>query len=141
MALNNPRMPSIIISSSGMATGGRVLHHLEHMLPDDRNTVVLTGYQSVGTRGRALADGAQQLKLYGEYVPVRAEIVTDDEFSVHADASELLDWLRELRPAPRTCFVAHGEDHAAQALADAIHADLGWTAVVPAHGEVVRIPG
>lgn len=141
MALNNPRMPSVIISSSGMATGGRVLHHLEHMLPDDRNTVVLTGYQSVGTRGRALADGAQQLKLYGEYVPVRAEIVTDDEFSVHADASELLDWLRELRPAPRTCFVAHGEDHAAQALADAIHTDLGWTAVVPAHGEVVRIPG
>lgn len=140
MALNSPRMPSIIISSSGMATGGRVLHHLQHMLPDDRNTVVLTGYQSVGTRGRALADGARHVKLYGEYVPVRAEIVMDAEFSVHADASELLDWLRELRPAPRTCFVAHGEDHAAQALADAIEDQLGWTAVVPAYREVVRIP-
>ncbi len=140
MALNHPRMPSIIISSSGMASGGRVLHHLKHMLPDNRNTVVLTGYQAVGTRGRALGDGAHQIKFYGEYVPVRAEIVRDDEFSVHADARELLDWLRELRPAPRTCFVAHGENHAAQALADTIREQLGWTAVVPVHGEVVRIP-
>ena len=86
-ALNSPRQPSIIISASGMASGGRVVHHLRHLLPDQRNTVVLTGYQAVGTRGRALADGAHEVKIMGRYVPVRAEVVSDEEFSVHADAS------------------------------------------------------
>ena len=139
MALNDPRMPSIVISSSGMATGGRVLHHLERMLPDNRNTVVLTGYQSVGTRGRALADGAEQLKMHGGFVPVRAEIVRDDEFSVHADSSELVDWLRALRPAPRAVFVAHGEQHSADAFARRIRDELGLPASVPGHGESVAL--
>lgn len=139
MALNYPRMPSIVISSSGMATGGRVLHHLERMLPDDRNTVVLTGYQSVGTRGRALADGATQLKMHGGFVPVRAEIVRDDEFSVHADASELLDWLAALRPAPQSVVVAHGEYQAAHAFARRVQDELGLPASVPAHGAQVRL--
>src|SRR5665647_3851608 len=84
MLLNEPKTPSIIISASGMATGGRVVHHLQHLLPDRRNTVILTGYQAVGTRGRLLADGATELKMYGGYVPVRAEVVVDHGFSVHA---------------------------------------------------------
>ncbi len=138
-ALNHPGAPCIIISSSGMATGGRVVHHLRHLLPDRRNTVLLTGYQAVGTRGRALAEGARQVKMHGEYVPVRAEVLQIEEFSVHADASDLLAWLAALRPAPRTVFVNHGETHSARALADRIADELGLLAVVPRHGEVVDV--
>ena len=139
MKLNKPTMPCIIISSSGMATGGRVLHHLEHMLPDHRNTVVLTGYQAAGTRGRALIEGARQLKMHGNYVPVKAEIVQDDEFSVHADASELIDWVRELQPPPKIVFCVHGESRSAEGLAAMIRKQLGYEVVVPSHGETVRI--
>jgi metallo-beta-lactamase family protein len=131
--------PSIIVSSSGMATGGRVLHHLERMLPDRRNAIVLTGYQAAGTRGRALLEGAQRLKMHGRYVGVKAEVVEDEEFSVHADASELLDWLRDLDPAPRTVFCVHGETDAAAALAARVTAELGLDAIVPCQGEVVVV--
>ena len=128
---------SIIISSSGMATGGRVLHHLERMLPDPRNAVVLTGYQAAGTRGRALVEGATRLKMHGQYVGVKAEILQDSEFSVHADASDLIDWLRDLHPAPATVFCVHGEPDPAAALAARIERELGLAAVVPALDEVV----
>ncbi|GEN79113.1 MBL fold metallo-hydrolase RNA specificity domain-containing protein [Actinotalea fermentans] len=138
-ALNNPAMPCIIISASGMGTGGRVVHHLRHMLPDPRNTVVLTGYQAVGTRGRALADGAAEVKIHGRYVPVEAEIVRDEEFSVHADASEILDWLRALPERPEVVYVVHGEEAASRALAARIRAELGYTAVVPTLDERVRL--
>ena len=84
-----------------MASGGRVVHHLQYLLPDRRNTVVLTGYQAAGTRGRSLIDGAHEVKIMGRYVPVRAEIVNDEEFSVHADASELVDWVQRLPEPPR----------------------------------------
>lgn len=131
--------PSIIISSSGMATGGRVLHHLERMLPDPRNAVVLTGYQAVGTRGRALLEGAQRLKMHGRYVGVKAEIVRDEEFSVHADGSELVDWVRDLRPAPGIVYCAHGEAEPAATLAARITEQLGVDAVVPSIGEVVVV--
>lgn len=131
--------PSIIISSSGMATGGRVLHHLERMLPDRRNAVVLTGYQAVGTRGRDLAEGATQVKMHGRYLPVRAEIVRDEEFSVHADGSDLIDWLRGLQPPPDTVFCVHGEEQALAQLARRIRKELGLNAVVPGHGEVVSL--
>ena len=131
--------PSIIISSSGMATGGRVLHHLERLLPDPRHAVVLTGYQGAGTRGRQLADGATQLKLHGRYVPVRAEVFHDREFSVHGDASDLLDWLRALDPRPAQVYCIHGEPDAAAALAARIRGELGVDAIVPAHGEVVLL--
>ncbi|MDO5534621.1 MAG: MBL fold metallo-hydrolase RNA specificity domain-containing protein [Propionibacteriaceae bacterium] len=131
--------PAIIISSSGMATGGRVLHHLEAMLPDARNAVVLTGYQAVGTRGRQLSEGADQLKMYGRYIPVKAEVYHDHEFSVHADCSDLLDWLGALGPAPQQVFCVHGEADAAAAFAARIKADLGISAVVPTHGEVVLL--
>lgn len=93
--------PAIIIASSGMATGGRVLHHLEQMLPDPKNAVVLTGYQAVGTRGWKLIEGATQIKMRGRYVPVRAEIFQDREFSVHGDCSDLIDWVRCLDPGLR----------------------------------------
>ncbi|GGK68398.1 MBL fold metallo-hydrolase RNA specificity domain-containing protein [Ornithinimicrobium pekingense] len=138
-ALNRPRMPCVIISSSGMTTGGRVVHHLRHLLPDRRNTVVLTGYQAVGTRGRALAEGAHQVKMHGEYVPVRAEVVQVDEFSVHADASDLLSWVAALEPAPRTVLVNHGEADSARALARRIDEELGLVAVAVRHGEVVSV--
>lgn len=137
--LNNPSEPSIIISSSGMATGGRVVHHLRYMLPDPRNAVVFTGFQSPGTRGRALVDGATELKMYGKYVPVRAEILQDSEFSVHADSSDLMDWLREMTPRPGTVYCIHGEPDSAKALARRIHSELGITAVVPKMGEIVRL--
>jgi len=139
MQLNDPRQPSIIISASGMATGGRVVHHLMHLLPDARHTVILTGYQAVGTRGRQLAEGATELKMFGRYVPVRAEVVTDHGFSVHADATELLAWLQELPAAPETVYIVHGEPGSARALAATVRAETGWCTVVPELGERVRL--
>ncbi len=136
-----PHRPSVILSSSGMATGGRVLNHLESMLPDARNAVVLTGYQAVGTRGRALAEGATRLKMHGRYVGVRAEVLVDKEFSVHGDASDLLDWVAALNPAPVTVFCVHGEPAASAALARRIEAELGLQAVVPELDEVVLLDG
>jgi len=139
MRLNEPRTPSIIISASGMATGGRVVHHLQHLLPDPRHTVVLTGYQAVGTRGRQLAEGATELKMYGGYVPVRAEVVVDDGFSVHADATELLAWLQELPTAPETVYIVHGEPESSRSMAAMVRAETGWCVVVARLGEKVRI--
>jgi metallo-beta-lactamase family protein len=138
--LNRPSTPCIIISSSGMATGGRVVHHLEHMLPDARNTVVFTGYQASGTRGRTLIKGTTELKMFGKYVPVKAEVLLDDGFSVHADASDLMDWLRELEPAPKMVYCIHGEE-GAPVLARRIRKELGITAVVPHLGEKVLLAG
>jgi metallo-beta-lactamase family protein len=138
-SINSPEWPSIIISASGMATGGRVLHHLAGLLPDPRNTVVLTGYQAEGTRGRDLADGASALKIHGCYVPVRAEVVDVPIFSVHADAGEIVDWLAQATSAPEVCYVVHGEEDAARALRSAIGNRLGWNAVVPRMSERVRL--
>jgi len=138
-ALNNPTTPSIIISAAGMASGGRVVHHLAHMLPDPANTVLLVGYQAVGTRGRQLLDGATELKMLGRYVRVRAQIVDLPTFSVHADADELLAWVGSAPHAPDAVYVVHGEPAAAAALAGAINRTLSWTAVVPRYTEKVRI--
>jgi metallo-beta-lactamase family protein len=137
-SLNRPGHPCIIVSASGMATGGRVLHHLAEQLPQPRNTVVLTGFQVPGTRGRALADGARTLKIHGRYVPVRAEVCSVRGYSAHADAAEVVDWLRPL-PPPRAAYVVHGEPSSAEALAGRIEADLGWLAVVPRYRERVRL--
>jgi metallo-beta-lactamase family protein len=136
--LNDPRHPCILISASGMATGGRVIHHLEHQLPHERNSVILTGYQVAGTRGRALGDGARAVKIHGRYVPVRAEVVNIRGFSAHADADQMVEWLRPA-PAPRTAFVVHGEPQAANALSGRLIADLGWNAVVPRYLEKVLV--
>jgi metallo-beta-lactamase family protein len=136
--LNDPAHPCIVISASGMATGGRVLHHLEHQLPHARNAVVLTGYQVAGTRGRALADGAHEIKIHGTYVRVRAEVVNIRGFSAHADSSQMVDWLRDA-PEPRTAFLVHGEPASSAALQDTLRQDLGWSAVVPRFGERVLL--
>ena len=139
MRLNRPGKPSLVISASGMASGGRVLHHLAHQLPERRNTIVLTGYQAAGTRGRQLAEGARQVKIHGRYVPVRAEVVSVPDFSVHADAQETVEWLARAPRPPRTVYVVHGEPDAAAALASRISSELGWTAVVPSYRERVLV--
>lgn len=137
--LNRPSQPCVIVSASGMATGGRVLHHLRHQLPDPANCVVLTGYQAEGTRGRRLLEGAREVKMHGRYVPVRAEIVQAPGFSVHADAEDLLGWLRRSPRPPRVVYVVHGEPRASATLARRIEEELGWVAVVPRQGERVRL--
>jgi metallo-beta-lactamase family protein len=129
----------IIISASGMGSGGRVTHHLKALLPDRDNTVLLVGFQAVGTPGRMLLDGAHEIKIHGQYVAVRAEIVEIEAFSVHADAGELVDWLRSCTEPPRQVFVNHGEPQAAEALATRIRQELDVAAVVPAAGERVRV--
>ncbi len=139
MRLNRPDEPCIIVSASGMATGGRVVHHLAHQLPDPRNSVVLTGYQAVGTRGRQLLDGAREVKMHGRYVPVRAEIVDVPYFSVHADADEIVAWLSRAPEPPEVVYVVHGEPSGSEALARRIRDDLGWRAVVPRLDERVRL--
>jgi metallo-beta-lactamase family protein len=107
-ALDRQEYPSIIVSASGMITGGRVLHHLSRRLPDPRNTVILVGFQAAETRGRLLAEGARTIKMLGRYVPVRAEIVSLPSFSVHADHDELVAWLDTADTPPDTSTV-HGE--------------------------------
>ena len=116
IAINPEPGPAIIISASGMATGGRVLHHLVNRLPDAKNTVMLVGYQAEGTRGRSLLEGAHAIKMLGRYVPVRAEVVNVPAFSVHADQGEIIDWLRTAPRPPETTFIVHGEPTAAAAL-------------------------
>jgi metallo-beta-lactamase family protein len=137
--LNRPAEPCIIVSASGMATGGRVVHHLAHQLPDPRNLVVLTGFQAEGTRGRDLARGATHLKMHGRYVSVRAEIIDVPDFSVHADADELVAWVASAPEPPQTVYVVHGEAPASAALARRIETELGICAVVPRLGERVRL--
>ncbi len=129
--------PRIIISASGMATGGRVLHHLKKHLPDERSTVILPGFQAMGTRGRQLCDGVEHVKIHGAYVPVRARIVAIDSFSAHADVDELLLWADGSR-IPETAFVIHGELEASAALARQLRG-LAWNAVVPRFAERVVI--
>ncbi|MGY6652442.1 MBL fold metallo-hydrolase RNA specificity domain-containing protein [Amycolatopsis sp. TRM77291] len=138
MRVNSPRMPSIVVSASGMATGGRVLHHLEHMLPDHRHTVLIVGYAAQGTRARQLASGAKQLKIHGRYVPVRADVVQVDAFSAHADADELLAWATA-GPPPKTTYLVHGEPDAAETVAGRLRDEHDWSAVVPRQGERVLL--
>jgi len=131
--------PSIVISASGMATGGRVLHHLLARLPDDRNSVVLVGYQALGTRGRQLLEGARQIKLLGRYVPVRASVHDLSGLSVHADREGLVEWVASAKSPPGVIFVVHGEEAASEALRDALAERLEVPTVVPRDLERVRI--
>jgi len=138
-ALNDFKGPGIIISSSGMLTGGRILHHLKRLLPDDRNTVVLAGYQAAGTRGRALLEGARTLRIHGEDVPVRALIEDFCGFSGHADSNEIMKWLGMMPSPPRGLFLTHGEPAASAALAARIGAEKGWKVISPKLNEVVTL--
>ncbi|MGZ5826975.1 MAG: MBL fold metallo-hydrolase RNA specificity domain-containing protein [Xanthobacteraceae bacterium] len=132
-AIDHSQVPSVIVSASGMATGGRVLHHLKVFAPDHRNTILFTGFQAGGTRGAAMVAGAQTIKIFGEYIPVRAEVKTLDMLSAHADADEILSWLGHFEKPPKTTFVTHGEPDAADALRKRIEETLKWHAVVPAY--------
>jgi metallo-beta-lactamase family protein len=129
----------IVIAGSGMATGGRVLHHLERALPDPRNTVLFVGYQAAGTRGRTLVDGAKFVKLKGHEVRVAARIERIDSMSAHADRSEIMRWLGEFARPPSMTYLVHGEPEAASALAEGIAAGHGWRVHVAQHDEQVRI--
>lgn len=134
-ALNQRAGPMVIVSASGMATGGRVLHHLKAFAPDERNLILLTGFQAAGTRGAALEQGAAEIRIHGEYVPVRAEVENVDTLSAHADYSGILEWLRRIPQPPRHTFVTHGEPASADALRARIEHQLGWSASVPGDQE------
>jgi metallo-beta-lactamase family protein len=125
-ALNDLKGPVVIISASGMATGGRVLHHLKLRLPDPRTTVLLVGFQAAGTRGRALQEGAKAVRILGADVGVRARVETLDGLSAHADQAELLDWLGRFQHPPRRVHLVHGEPEGATALAEVIRQRLRW---------------
>jgi metallo-beta-lactamase family protein len=122
---------TIVISASGMATGGRIMHHLRKRLPDERNTVIFVGFQSEGTRGRRLLDGEKEIKIFGEMVPVHARIERLDNLSAHADSREILRWLGEFKRAPETVFLVHGEMAAAEALRKKIIEKFGWAVEIP----------
>lgn len=137
--INNVHTPAIIISASGMATGGRVLHHLAQRLPDARNCVLLAGFQAEGTRGRALEDGATSLRIHGQDVPVRAEIVNLRQFSAHAGRSELMRWLGGMPAPPRQLFLVHGEPAAAQALQAAVKSELRWNVTIASYLQSIEL--
>jgi len=138
-ALTANPMPKVIISASGMATGGRVLHHLKRYAPDPNNTILFAGYQAAGTRGAAMIDGVESVKIHGQYIPVRAEIANLSSLSAHADSDEILRWLRGFEVAPRTTFITHGEPTASDVLRRRIEEELGWTCKVPEHLEKVEL--
>ena len=136
-ALNRPTYPSVIVAASGMATGGRVLHHLEALAPDPRNSIVFVGHQAAGTRGATLLAGADRIRMHGQWVSVRAEVAAIDGMSSHADQPQLLAWLRTLPRPPSHVYVTHGEPQAADALRQAIEEELGWPASVPDYLDAV----
>jgi metallo-beta-lactamase family protein len=131
--------PAIVISASGMATGGRVLHHLASRLPDSRNSVILVGYQAEGTRGRRLLQGCRTLKMLGRYIPVHAEVIDLTTFSVHADRDELIGWAGRAPAQPEMTFVVHGEPRSSGFLRNELEKKLNWTAVVPQYLERIRL--
>jgi metallo-beta-lactamase family protein len=139
-ALTASREPAIVIAASGMATGGRVLHHLMAGLPDPKNTVLFVGYQAAGTRGRILADGAKQVKLLGQIVPVHARVERLDSMSAHADAAEIMRWLSNFKRPPAMTYLVHGEPVALAALAARIQRELAWPTHVAGYLEQVDLP-
>ena len=134
MEIDASSASAIVISASGMATGGRVLHHLKRFLPDERSTVLMVGYQPSGTRGRLLLDGARELRLFGQTVPVRARVVALPGLSAHADHVELVGWLRGSGLSPTKVFVTHGEPTASAAFRDRLVEAFGWNVEVPQNG-------
>lgn len=138
-ALNTRRGPMIIVSASGMLTGGRILHHLVSFGPDRRNTILLSGFQAGGTRGAALADGARRLRMFGREIPIEAEVVQLQGFSGHADGDEILRWLGGAERAPDMTYVTHGEPSAADTLRGRIEHELGWPARAPEHLETINL--
>lgn len=140
-ALNRKRGPMIIISASGMLTGGRILHHLKVFAPGPKNTILLPGYQAPGTRGGRLVAGEDRIKIHGAYVKVGAEVVQLDMFSAHADQGELIRWLASIGHRPRGVFLVHGEPLAADALRLRIEEEMGLDVSIPEHRDVVELNG
>jgi metallo-beta-lactamase family protein len=139
-SLNERAGPMIVISASGMATGGRILHHLMRRLPDPNATVLLVGYQAAGTRGRALQDGARAIRIFNQEVAVRARVLKIDGMSAHADQGELLRWLGGFRRPPRLALAVHGEPQSADTFAALVRHRLGWNAAVAEEGIRVALP-
>ena len=125
------KKPKIVIAGSGMMSGGRVLTYLQQYLRKPETTILLAGYQAEGTRGRALLEGATELKIYGKHYPVKAEVVNLEVLSAHADQSELLDWMSEIKKEPKRIFITHGEKDGAEALKEKIKEKYGWNAEIP----------
>lgn len=138
-AINNLHYPAIVISASGMATGGRVVHHLKAFVPDARHTIVFAGYQAMGTRGASMTSGAREVKIHGQWLPVRAEVVKIDGLSAHADREDLIAWLDDLPRAPRQVFMVHGEPQAADSLRQAVQERKGWDCSVPQYLQTVEL--
>jgi metallo-beta-lactamase family protein len=138
-AIDRSKVPSIIISASGMATGGRVLHHLAVFAPDPRSTILFTGYQAAGTRGQLMVAGAKQIKMHGGMVSVRAEVMNLGMLSAHGDADEIIGWLHNFKRSPRQTFVIHGEGSGADTMRQRIQDELKWSAVVPSYREEVEL--
>lgn len=139
-ALSHNSMPKVIISASGMATGGRVLHHLKAYGPDPRNTVLFSGYQAAGTRGQALLGGAREVKIHGQWIPIRAEVANLPMLSAHADVDEILRWLGGFERPPTRTFIVHGEDQGPIGLKARIEADLAWSCTISAQDESYGLP-
>ena len=137
-AINAHDGPGIVIASSGMMNGGRILHHLAQRLPDPTTTVLVAGFQAIGTRGRSLIDGARSLRIHGRDIPVRAAVRRVDALSGHADRGEIARWLTGL-PAPKSTFLVHGEPPAARGMADSLREKFGWNVTVPAIGDTVNL--
>ena len=137
--INETHMPAVIISSSGMATGGRILHHLAQRLPDPRNLVLFIGFQAPGTRGFTIKNKSEEVKIFGDYIPIRAQIAALEQFSDHADPPELLQWLRTFRNRPATTYLVHGEPDAASQLRDRMKEDLGWNVQIAEYQEKVEV--
>jgi metallo-beta-lactamase family protein len=138
-AIDATTWPMVIVAASGMATGGRVLHHLKRFAPEPRNTILFTGFQAGGTRGAALLGGATEVKIHGAYVPVRAEVSVIESLSAHADYVEMLEWLKTFRRAPSRTFLTHGEPAAADAMRKRVGDALGWRCEVPDYRESVEL--
>ncbi len=137
--LNTQTKPCVIISASGMATGGRVLHHLKELLPHPKNLILFAGFQAAGTRGEALVHSADHIKIYGEKIPVKAQVASLDSLSAHADADEMVDWLRQSHHQPHMTFITHGEPLASESLRKRIGEELNWQARVPDYLETVDL--
>jgi len=137
--INESRFPSIIVSSSGMVTGGRILHHLAQRLPDPKGLVIFIGFQAPGTRGAIIKNGAPEVKIFGEFVPIRAQVAALEQFSDHADPPEMLEWLRTFRNQPGTTYLVHGEPSASSQLRDLMKKELGWNVLVAEYMERVGV--
>jgi len=137
--INDARMPSVIISSSGMVTGGRILHHLQQRLPDPRNLVLFIGFQAPGTRGFTIKSRADEVKIFGDYIPIRAQVAALEQFSDHADPPELLQWLHTFKNRPATIYLVHGEPDASSQLRSVMEKELGWNVQIAQYQQKVQL--